>query len=156
MIPAQHRHLRRLDRITVTDIIYFVTFCTANRHKILNNEQAFQIVRQELAGAEKRHGWRVGRFVVMPDHVHLFCSPAAEGCRDLSTFVGQIKQWSSRRLMSVMGLKSPVWQANFFDHLLRSSDSYQEKADYMWNNPVRAGLVGSADDWPYKDDLVPL
>jgi len=41
-----------------------------------------------------------------------------------------------------------VWQRGFFDHLLRSEESYSEKWNYVRNNPVRAGLVASGDDWP--------
>ena len=41
-------------------------------------------------------------------------------------------------------LKNPV-----FDHVLRSEDSYSLKWDYVRNNPVRAGLVACANEWPY-------
>lgn len=41
------------------------------------------------------------------------------------------------------------WQRDYFDHRLRSSESYEEKIAYIRNNPVRAGLIASADQWPY-------
>jgi len=40
----------------------------------------------------------------------------------------------------------PVWQRGFFDHLLRSDESYAEKWNYVRENPVRAGLAQSAED----------
>jgi hypothetical protein len=51
-----------------------------------------------------------------------------------------------KRSMSV-ALKSPqLWQPGFFDHILRSDESYAEKWNYVRDNPVRAGLVDRADD----------
>lgn len=41
------------------------------------------------------------------------------------------------------------WQRDFFDHRLRREESAREKEDYIWNNPVRAGLVKRKEDWPY-------
>ena len=49
---------------------------------------------------------------------------------------------------------APLWQAGFFDHLLRSSESYAEKWEYVRQNPVRAGLVAHWDDWSYQGEIV--
>jgi len=46
------------------------------------------------------------------------------------------------------------WQPGFFDHILRSDESYTEKWNYVRDNPVRAGLVEIADDWPYQGEIV--
>lgn len=43
-----------------------------------------------------------------------------------------------------------AWQDGFFDHVLRSSESYSEKWNYVRMNPVRAGLVNNAEDWPFS------
>jgi hypothetical protein len=47
-----------------------------------------------------------------------------------------------------------IWQPGFFDHLLRGSESYHEKWRYVRENPVRAGLVSCAEDWPYQGEIV--
>jgi len=44
---------------------------------------------------------------------------------------------------------SSIWQKGFFDHLLRSEESYAEKRDYVLNNPVRVGLVERPEAWNY-------
>jgi hypothetical protein len=54
------------------------------------------------------------------------------------------------------GVAPPHWQKTFFDHLLRSSESYSEKWNYVRENPVRAGLVASAEDWPYVGEIFAL
>ena len=48
----------------------------------------------------------------------------------------------------------PIWQRGFFDHLLRSVDSYGQKWNYVRENPVRAGLVAKPEDWPYAGEIV--
>ena len=50
--------------------------------------------------------------------------------------------------------KRPLWQPGFFDHVLRNDESYSQKREYVLKNPVRAGLVPRADDWPYQGEFV--
>jgi hypothetical protein len=50
--------------------------------------------------------------------------------------------------------KRLLWQPGFFDHLLRNDESYNRKWEYVRENPVRAGLVSGADDWPYQSEFV--
>jgi REP element-mobilizing transposase RayT len=40
-----------------------------------------------------------------------------------------------------------TWQSGFFDYRLRTGESFAEKASYIRNNPVRAGLVKEPKDW---------
>ena len=87
--------------------------------------------------------------MVMPDHVHFFCKPTHDAIQ-LSKFMQQWKQWTSKRIKSELQLDDSVWQEEFFDHLLRSHESYSEKWNYVEQNPVRAGLVKDAANWPYK------
>jgi len=44
--------------------------------------------------------------------------------------------------------------AELHDHVLRSNESYSQKWNYVRENPVRAGLVKSAEDWPYQGEIV--
>jgi len=70
-----------------------------------------------------------------------------------------LAQWMNglKRAISVaLGAtkKRPLWQPGFFDHVLRSDESYSQKWEYVRENPVRAGLVGRIDEWPYQGELV--
>lgn len=66
----------------------------------------------------------------------------------LSDWVGSLKKSMSKALRE-KGESSPHWQKGFFDHVMRGGESYSQKRDYVRENPVRAGLVFRADDWPY-------
>jgi REP element-mobilizing transposase RayT len=58
-----------------------------------------------------------------------------------------IKGASARRINMLLDRHGPVWQEEFFDHVLRSNDNLTEKADYICQNPVRAGLVKTESEY---------
>ena len=52
-----------------------------------------------------------------------------------------------------MQLAQPIWQEDVFDHIMRSRESYAAKWAYVRENPVRAGLVSRAEDWPWQGEI---
>jgi putative transposase len=69
----------------------------------------------------------------MPDHVHLFVRGNLDFA--LTHWVRLLK----RELSSVIPIERPHWQKGFFDHLIRNSESYAEKWEYVRANPVSRG-----------------
>src|SRR4051812_3456499 len=102
------KHLPHLKEVWIQRPIYFVTTCTQNRSKFLNDEIVYQILKFEWENALQKHGWAIGNFVVMPDHVHFFCSPICEG-KNLSSFIAQWKQWTSKSIIRAQKRQPPVW-----------------------------------------------
>jgi REP element-mobilizing transposase RayT len=88
----------------------------------------------------------------MPDHVHFFCAPGNDA-KDLSIFMKFWKEWTSKRIKKECGIKRNLWQREFFDHLLRNEENYVQKWDYVFNNPVRAGLVKKANEWLWQGEI---
>ena len=43
-----------------------------------------------------------------------------------------------------------LWQPRFFDRALRTVREYNEKVEYIHLNPVRVGLAGRAEEWPWS------
>ncbi|PYL27673.1 MAG: hypothetical protein DMF39_10505 [Verrucomicrobia bacterium] len=150
-----HKHLRRLQRVWIDWPIYFITTCTFKRRAILASKEVAAILIDEWRNAHDRHGWAIGRYVVMPNHVHFFCS-AELGARTLPVFLQAWKQWTSKRITRELNLSGTVWQEEFFDHVLRSSESYSQKWDYVKENPVRADLVKKSDEWPWQGEVESL
>jgi putative transposase len=126
--------------------LYFITFNTHHRRKFLANGRVHkQFVDFSKAGLSR--GIAVGRYVIMPNHVHLFVC----GTIDFS-----LVQWIrilKRTLSIAISAPRPHWQKGFFDHLIRHSESYAEKWDYVYQNPVRAGLVLHANDWFWQGEI---
>lgn len=149
MASFEQRHLRRLDVVWRRQPLYFITTCVRGRRPILNTPVVHGILRDEWASWRERHAWIVGRYVVMPDHVHFFTRPLIDAGDSLGQTIGRWKEWTAKRILRETGGHAPFWQAEFFDHLLRSEESFAAKWDYVRENPVRAGLASRAEEWPY-------
>ncbi len=144
----ERKHLRRLSVVYQTHPRYFITICTLNRKRVLADPEVHEILRAHWIKSFKLYGWAIGSYVIMPDHVHFFCVDA-ESRVLLSRMIGSWKQWSAKEICPLLGSGKSLWQREFFDHLLRSNESYSEKWEYVRQNPVRAGLVDDPDRWPF-------
>jgi putative transposase len=147
------RHLRRLACVWERRPIYFLTLCTAGRSPILASSQVHAILYDEWSSMRNRHGWLVGRYVVMPDHVHFFTAQAGEVAKPLAQAIAKWKEWTARRSLALLAREAPFWQPGFFDHLLRSDESRSTKWAYVRENPVRAGLIAEPEEWPYAGSI---
>lgn len=128
-------------------IIYFVTICVDDRRAVLANATVFVAMKHAIAQLKR---WNVLAGVVMPDHAHWIVSPVED--RDLS--IGDFATGFKRLLRKELGAQSWEWQRGCFDRLLRSDESLDSKWIYVQDNPVRAGFVRTAEDWPYHLDLI--
>jgi putative transposase len=148
----EKKHLHRLDEVWIAYPTYFLTVCVTPRNNRLANEGFHSIAIEVWQNCQKMYGWAVGRYVVMPDHVHFF---AADGgsTHSLSEYVGKWKEWTAKYAARRLSEAMPLWQPGFFDHLLRSTESYEQKWEYVRENPVRAGLVLASTEWKFQGEL---
>ena len=144
-------HLHRLRHVWIKDPIYFLTCCTADRRPLLATPLAAEIILTAWQDAPRFFGWVVGRHIVMPDHVHFFARAHADA-KPLSVFMRDWKKWTAKKISTATGTPAPLWQPEYFDHVLRSPRSYSEKWDYVRANPVRAGLVATPEAWPFAGE----
>src|SRR5437868_5385864 len=121
-----NRRPLRLERLfTKLRPFYFVTFNTSKRASILARAEIHESFRAFATKAHHQHDVSVGRYVIMPDHVHLFVAFPATGIT-LSQWVQSLRSVLGKELLR-LGFQKPHWQEGFFDHLLRSAESYAEK-----------------------------
>jgi putative transposase len=177
---------RRLDRIFAHAPIFFVTFCTRDRRTIYELSRVEAAFVTYCTRAVNQHNVAVGRYVIMPDHIHFFvrgdpnfalspwvgglkraismavsrdphspCSGSRVGC-EIGTHPQALPPQgthSQAARLPLQGTQNSLWQPGFFDHVLRSDESYAQKWEYVRNNPVRAGLVASWQEWPYQGEI---
>ena len=129
--------------------IVLVIVCTKNREPWLANETVHQLLHQ--IWAEEATAWLVGRYVLMPDHLHLFAAP---GSKDVS-LDNWVRFWKS---LFTKRHRNPNhrWQAGYWDRRLRASESYDSSWEYVRYNPVRHGLVRNPEDWPFQGEIFVL
>jgi REP element-mobilizing transposase RayT len=83
-----------LDRIFHSRPLYFVTFCTYRRRKWLARDDVHQSFVDFATNAHRKFNIAVGRYVIMPEHVHLFACGDASFV--LGRWIGQLKQALAR------------------------------------------------------------
>ena len=120
---------------------FFVTICATPRgQNQLTTPEVSSRILESVVHQHESGSWWVHVFLLMPDHAHALISVAPN--RTLIDTVRAWKSWQAKTL----GIR---WQSGFFDHRLRSDESFEEKATYIRQNPVRAGLISRVDDWPH-------
>jgi putative transposase len=172
--------LKRLDRLFTSRPLYFVTTNTEDRKPILANTQVHDAFRKFCQAGLEREVF-VGKYVLMPDHLHLFVvfgdeygsailkrrqsqtdatedDVAAVCDRRLSVLSEWMKSFknSLSKTLRTMNVPAPHWQKGFFDHVMRSEESYSQKWLYVAENPVRKKLAARPQDWPFQGEIYPL
>jgi len=132
---------------------YFITFNTYARQSLLARDEVHDTFCM-FATKAGEHDVAVRRYVIMPDHVHLFVVCPTHGIT-LPIWVQSLRNVVGKKLLQ-LGIQKPHWQEGFFDHLLRSQESYSAKWEYVRMNPERAKLCDVPDAWPYQGEIVPI
>jgi putative transposase len=128
--------------------IIFLTVCTKNRAKWLASPKVHKLLHSVWT---KASAWLVGDYVIMPDHIHLFCAPnpmlEGEAPAEPIPFDNWVRYWKS---MFTKRHKNPrhQWQIDHWGTRVRTWERYEDKWEYVRNNPVRHGLVATVDEWP--------
>lgn len=84
----------------------------------------------------------------MPDHVHLILKPIEEN--SLSRIMQGIKSSTAKKINAHRQTQGPLWQSESFDRILRDEQEFNEKLQYIADNPLKAGLISpheTYDGW---------
>jgi putative transposase len=140
----------RLGRLFDTSPLYFVTFCTYLRKPFLARDEVHAAFVASSERAQRDFNVAVGCDVIMPDHVHLF----VRGSKvfGLGSWVGLLKQALAKAASCLE--PRPSFERKGFSITFYEAMSYSQKWNYVRENPVRAGLVKSVEDWPYQGEIV--
>jgi REP element-mobilizing transposase RayT len=92
--------------------------------------------------------YRLQAWVVMPNHVHALLTPAAGW--ELGEILHSWKSYTANKCNKLIGRSGDFWQTETFDRYVRNEKHYYNAIAYIENNPVKAGLVRKAEDWPWS------
>jgi putative transposase len=132
-------------------IIVYLTVCTKRRKPILATPAVHELLR---ASWQKARLWLVGRYVIMPDHLHLFCAPTTNyggtssvssqtslsevanlgrhSGRPSSSLEKWVAFWKSQSAQHWLNPDyAPIWQRHFWDRQLRGDESYNH-GSMLW------------------------
>jgi putative transposase len=120
----------------------FLTVCAEGRVRWLTQARVQRSLHD--IWEQRATAWLVCDYLLMPDHLHLFCAPHDPEV----TIERWTSFWKDRLVMTLPGIGT--FQRGGFHHRLRSGESYSQKWLYVRENPVRAGLVEQPEHWPYQ------
>ena len=125
---------------------YFLTASTCRRRAAFLDPDLCAAATTQLFESTLKHGFAVIAYCLMPDHVHVLVM-AERPDADFVKWLGLWRQlsgfWERRRTGQYL------WQEGYWDYTLRDDESVIGIAAYIVANPVRAGIVGSPDRYPY-------
>ena len=127
---------------------YFVTFSTWQRQKLFVVESYARLFLKTLYRYKRQGRFQLHEFVVMPEHVHLMLTPAAD--ITLERAMQFIKGGYSHVVGIELKRKGEIWQRGFTDHRIRDPEDFAGHRIYIHENPVERKLVESATEYRYS------
>lgn len=85
---------------------------------------------------------------VMPNHMHALIEPKSEW--SLGDLAHSWKSYTASKANKLLGRVGPFWQREYHDRFIRDGEHFENVLQYIENNPVKAGLVSIAEQWPFS------
>ena len=127
---------------------YFITTTTYKRERIFTDEQTCKILLVALEFFKLTLNYKIFAYCLMPEHLHLILQTT--GKYNPSYIMRMIKGNFSRKFNMIHSQQGKVWQEGYYDTGIRDIGMMLQKIEYIHDNPVRAGLVTSPDQYPFS------
>ena len=115
--------------------------------RLLQSERNAGLFIEVVRSLVVEHKFELHDFVVMPDHVHLLVT--VNGEMTIEKAMQLVKGRFSHRLSAEFGYKGEVWQRGFTEVQVMNRENFEAHREYIAENPVKAGLVATADEFPF-------
>lgn len=146
-LPKLHRHRYQ------GHAVVFWTLTLQDRAQGWLTDRFHLIFREILLHTAARYALWCPAYCLMPDHLHLIWMGLRLHSHQLNAM-----RFLRRHLGPALG-QNRRWQHQAHDHVLRQEErernAFAKTCFYLLDNPVRAGLVSSASEWPYSGAVVP-
>jgi putative transposase len=126
---------------------FFISSRTILGRPLLQTERMANLFIDVLRTYVAAKRFQINDFVVMPDHFHLLIT--LDGAMTVEKAIQLIKGNFSYRAKKELGLHCEIWQRGFSDERIWDRESFLCHRSYIDDNPVKAGLAHSAEEYPY-------
>jgi putative transposase len=124
-------------------LTFFVTAVTRQRKPLFATQPAVGIVLDILQFFRQRSEWELYGYVIMPDHIHFVAKPIAP--QTIPALVRRLKTFTAKQLG-----QGPIWEEGYHSEGLTSYPMIRQKLNYIFENPVRAGLAADRILYPWS------
>ncbi len=159
-----------MDRFRLVDgvYVYFVTFTIIDWLPVFNNPEAAQILLDSLNFCIKEKGLRINAYVIMPNHMHMIVFDKNFENQRLRRTLSDFRKFTGRKLADYFDQNSSdymgqairrtvlkdrerqIWQPGWHAEGLLSEHFWEQKMNYIHDNPVRKGYVRLPENWRYS------
>jgi putative transposase len=143
--PARNAHPQA---ILASSRVFFATTKASMGRRLLQSERNAMLLIDVLRSNVAAHKFDLHEFVIMPDHLHLLMTLPTK--MTIEKAMQLIKGGFSYRLKKEFGYQGEVWQGGFSEVRIMGAASFMQHREYIIQNPVKAGLVETAELYPYS------
>jgi putative transposase len=129
---------------------YFITTATFQKHSLFQSNRMADLFVQVLLSYRGQQKYLLHEFVLMPDHFHLLITPTLTLERALQLIKGGFSFRAKREL----AFGGEIWEKSYHDRRVRDWQEYCAFRQYIHLNPVKKGLAGTAEQYPYSSASV--
>ena len=112
----------------------------------LRNPEVACMVQESLKYLDGKQ-FALLEWCIMPNHVHMLIQ-MAEGI-SLSAMMHTLKSYTAKQANKILHRQGPFWGREYFDRYIRDYDHYKRVVNYIANNPIKANLVNSIEQWEW-------
>jgi REP element-mobilizing transposase RayT len=147
---------------------YYLTYAIVEWLPLLVSQATCTIITDSLAFCHRDKHLRINAYVIMPTHMHLIVFDAALDLERLLRTLADFRKYTGRQLSEYCTRQGPkcfletlrsqatadrerrLWQPSRHPEALQGERFWQQKLDYLHDNPCRKGLVRRPDHWRYS------
>jgi len=133
---AYAEHFREFDN--------FLDFTRTGPH-YLSDTEISEMIKESFHYRDGKE-YELVCYTIMSNHVHMVI---AKTSRYLFKIMHSLKRYTGYLANKILGREGPFWQSEYYDHLIRNEDDFYYHVKYTIENPVKAKLVTSWEDWTY-------
>ena len=148
--------------------VYFVTYSIVEWLPVFVSDAACRIVTDSLNFCHHQKALRTSAYVIMPTHLHAVFLDADFDTDHLGRSLADFRKFTGRQLCDYTAAHMPAcfretlrqaaiadrqrrfWQPSRHPEAVNSEWFWEQKLDYLHENPCRKGLVSRADHWRFS------
>jgi putative transposase len=127
---------------------FFTSSTTWERRQILQSHNLCDILLDVLRENRAKQRLQIHEFVFMRDHIHLILTPGP--LVSLEKAMQFIKGGFSYRAKKELNCSGEIWQKGYNERLIKDAGEYAKDVEYIWMNPVVAGMASRPEEYPYS------
>jgi putative transposase len=141
------KYLHNPAHLFIDNSPYFITSAIYQKRNLLASHAIKENLIETIQDSFAKKNWLLKDWVILDNHYHVMT--ISDKGADLSKIINKIHTLSSQFICSELNAEKPIWW-NYWDYCPRNERDYYIRLNYLYNNPIKHGLVTNLLDYPYS------